>query len=135
MPDQLRYDTLHCSGMNPIAKTPNIDNFAARGVRLKECYVQASVCTQSRCSMFTGLYPHVSGYRSLENLLKPREQNLFRSLKEGGYHIACMARRGDLFASTVTELSLTEYRFLEPLEVSKIIGGDEVERLEEERTI
>lgn len=29
-----------------------------------DCYVQNSVCTQSRCSMFTGLYPHVSGRKS-----------------------------------------------------------------------
>ncbi|OKL58749.1 hypothetical protein UA08_06243 [Talaromyces atroroseus] len=122
MPDQLRYDALRCSGMNPAIKTPNIDSFASRGVRFTECYAQASVCSQSRCSMFTGLYPHVSGHRSLENLIKPWEPNLFRSLKENGYHVACMAPRGDMFAPTVTELSLTEYGFLEPPEVSKIIG-------------
>ncbi|KAJ5675468.1 hypothetical protein N7462_008365 [Penicillium macrosclerotiorum] len=94
MPDQLRYDALQCSGLNRVVKTPQIDTFASRGVRFSECYVQASVCTQSRCSMFTGLYPHVSGHRSLENLIKPWEPNLFRSLKEHGYHVACMAPRG-----------------------------------------
>jgi arylsulfatase A-like enzyme len=63
--------------------------------------------------MFTGTYPHVSGHRSLENLIKPWEPNMFRSLKENGYHVACLAPRGDTFAPTVTELSLTEYGFLE----------------------
>ncbi|OJJ67130.1 hypothetical protein ASPBRDRAFT_187137 [Aspergillus brasiliensis CBS 101740] len=123
MPDQLRYDALHCSGLNPHLHTPNIDAFANRGVRFTECYVQASVCSQSRCSTFTGRYPHVSGHRSLEALLQPWEPNLFRALKEGGYHIACLAPRGDLFAPAVTELSITEYGFLEPPEFRKVIGS------------
>lgn len=87
MPDQLRYDSLGCttkgsdgSTASPI-KTPNIDAFAARGSLFTNCFTQASVCSQSRCSMFTGTYPHVSGHRSLENLIKPWEPNVFRSLK------------------------------------------------------
>ncbi|KAK7214284.1 hypothetical protein V2G26_021462 [Clonostachys chloroleuca] len=35
------------------------------------------------------------------------------SMKEDGYHVACLAPRGDTFAPTVTELSLNEYGFLE----------------------
>lgn len=111
MPDQLRWDALGCNG-NPIAKTPNIDRFSQRGTRFTNCYVQNSMCTQSRCSMFLGLYPHVSGHRSLNNLIKSWEPNLFRSLKESGYHVACLAPRGDTYAPTVTELSMNEYGFL-----------------------
>lgn len=114
MPDQLRYDSLGCTSGGSGPRTPNIDAFAARGTRLTNCFTQASVCAQSRCSMFTGGYPHVSGHRSLENLIKPWEPNLFRSLKEeGGYHVACLAPRGDTFAPHVTELSVDEYGFLE----------------------
>ncbi|CAK7210097.1 hypothetical protein SBRCBS47491_000655 [Sporothrix bragantina] len=120
MPDQLRYDALGCTqdsaktGFQPSPiKTPNIDAFRARGTLFTECYVQASVCAQSRCSMFTGTYPHVSGHRSLNNLIKPWEPNILRSLKESGYHVACLAPRGDTFAPTVTELSVNEYGFLE----------------------
>jgi arylsulfatase A-like enzyme len=111
MPDQLRYDSLGCFG-NKIVKTPNIDKFAKSGLSFTNCYVQASVCSQSRCSMFTGQYSHVAGHRSLEHLIKPWEPNLFRSMKENGYHIACLAPRGDTFAPTVTEMSVTEYGFL-----------------------
>lgn len=120
MPDQLRYDALGCtqeslsSGPKPSPiRTPNIDAFRARGTLFTECYVQASVCAQSRCSMFTGTYPHVSGHRSLNNLIKPWEPNVLRSLKESGYHVACLAPRGDTFAPTVTEMSVNEYGFLE----------------------
>ncbi|KAF6845432.1 sulfatase [Colletotrichum musicola] len=140
MPDQLRYDSqvllrprdVRYGGSNTllqVVKTPNIDKFAAEGTRFTNCFVQASVCTQSRCSMFTGNYPHVSGHRSLENLIKPWEPNLFRSLKEkGGYHVACLAPRGDTFAPTVTELSLDEYGFLETPEfVPRFAGGQKAE--------
>lgn len=112
MPDQLRYDSLGCFG-NKHVKTPNIDAFAAQSTKFTNCYLQATVCSQSRCSLYTGLYPHVSGHRSLDNLIKPWEPNLFRTLKEDGYHVACLAPRGDTFAPSVTELSLTEYGFLE----------------------
>ncbi|CAI7606575.1 unnamed protein product [Penicillium bialowiezense] len=111
MPDQLRYDSVGCFG-NPHVRTPNIDAFAARGTKFTNCYLQAT----SRCSLYTGQYPHVSGHRSLENLIKPWEPNMFRSLKESGYHVACLAPRGDTFAPTVTELSVTEYGFLVPPE-------------------
>ncbi|CAG7564510.1 unnamed protein product [Fusarium equiseti] len=125
MPDQLRYDSLGCTtGPDSEIKTPNIDAFAVRGSLFTNCFTQASVCSQSRCSMFTGTYPHVSGHRSLENLIKPWEPNVFRSLKESGYHVACLAPRGDTFAPTVTELSLSEYGFLETPEFTpKFAGG------------
>ncbi|KAK8135129.1 hypothetical protein PG984_007141 [Apiospora sp. TS-2023a] len=114
MPDQLRFDSLGCtSPVGHPVQTPHIDAFARRGTLFTNCFTQASVCSQSRCSMFTGVYPHVSGHRSLHNLIKPWEPNLFRSLKESGYHVACLAPRGDTFAPTVTELSLDEYGFLE----------------------
>ncbi|KAH8671635.1 sulfatase [Xylariales sp. PMI_506] len=130
MPDQLRYDSLGCTvgggGVNSGAvRTPNIDAFRQRGTLFTNCFTQASVCSQSRCSIFTGCYPHVSGHRSLENLIKPWEPNLFRSLKEQGYHVACLAPRGDTFAPTVTELSVDEYGFLEtPDFVPRGLGGD-----------
>lgn len=81
------------------------------------------MCAQSRCSLYTGQYPHVSGHRSLENLIKPWEPNLFRSFKESGYHVACLAPRGDTFAPGVTELSVTEYGFLEPPELMPKFGA------------
>lgn len=133
MPDQLRYDALGCTttttnhpGAAGVVKTPNIDAFAREGTLFTNCFVQASVCAQSRCSIFTGNYPHVSGHRSLQSLIQPWEPNLFRSLREeGGYHVACLAPRGDTFAPEVTELSVDEYGFLEtPTFVPKFGGGN-----------
>lgn len=81
------------------------------------------MCAQSRCSIFTGNYPHVSGHRSLQSLIKPWEPNLFRALRQqGGYHVACLAPRGDTFAPEVTELSVDEYGFLETPEFIPSFG-------------
>lgn len=131
MPDQLRYDSLGCttghssssSNNNTVIQTPHLDAFAREGTLFTNCFVQASVCAQSRCSIFTGNYPHVSGHRSLQSLIRPWEPNLFRSLREeGGYHVACLAPRGDTFAPEVTELSVDEYGFLETPEFAPKFG-------------
>ena len=81
MPDQLRFDAVGTFSSHG-AKTPNIDAFAAEGVKFTYCFAQASTCWQSRTSMFTGQYPHVSGHRTLENLLKLWEPNIFRTLRD-----------------------------------------------------
>lgn len=95
-----------------LIQTPNIDAFAAEGVKFTNIFQQAPTCSQSRSSMFTGQYPHVAGHRTLHNVLKPWEPNVFRSLREGGYHVASLAPRGDLYAANATEASLDEYGFL-----------------------
>ncbi len=104
MPDQLRADALGCFG-NPMAKTPNIDALAARGVRFENAYVNHPVCSPSRVNLMTGWYPHTRGHRSLTHLVQPHEPNLLRYLKEGGYHVAWAGARGDVFAPGVTEQS------------------------------
>ena len=44
--------------------------------------------------------------------MKPWEPKVFRSLREGGYHVASLSPRGDLFAENATELSFHENGFL-----------------------
>lgn len=86
MPDQLRAESIGCYG-HPLVQTPHVDRLAAEGVRFENCICQYPVCTASRCSMFTGWYPHVRGHRSVYYLLRPDEPNLLRSLKRGGYDV------------------------------------------------
>jgi len=110
MPDELRADSLGAFG-NPVARTPHLDALAARGTRWTEAYSQHSVCSQSRVSLFTGWYPHVAGHRTLDNLLKPHEPNLLRSLREAGYYVAWAGIRGDTFAPGVTKASTDLHGF------------------------
>jgi arylsulfatase A-like enzyme len=61
--------------------------------------------------MFTGWYPHVHGHRTLTNLLKPWQPNVFRLLKDAGWFVAQCGPRGDTFAPGVTAASTTWHGF------------------------
>lgn len=54
--DEQRYDSLGCTG-NAHAATPNIDCLAAEGTLFTRHIAANPVCTPSRCSLLTGLYP------------------------------------------------------------------------------
>lgn len=116
MPDQLRYDCVGAFG-NSVIKTPNIDKLASDGVKFTNCYLQHSVCSQSRAAIVTGKYPHETGHRGLTTYLQPWENNLFKTLKENDYHVVSVGKRGDIFAEGGSEASLNEYGFIvEPAE-------------------
>ena len=61
--DQQRYDTIGALG-NPYVSTPNIDRLVDEGVAFTHAYCQSPICTPSRGSFLTGMYPsavHVNG--------------------------------------------------------------------------
>jgi iduronate 2-sulfatase len=53
--DDLRTD-LGCYG-HPLAKTPNLDRLAGRGVLFERAYIQQALCNPSRASLMTGRRP------------------------------------------------------------------------------
>ena len=50
---------LSCYG-DLVIKTPNIDRLASQGVLFENGYVTQSVCSPSRSTIFTGLYPQAA---------------------------------------------------------------------------
>ncbi|MCZ6712043.1 MAG: sulfatase-like hydrolase/transferase [Gammaproteobacteria bacterium] len=58
--DQQRYDTMACYG-NGWINTPNLNALASKSTVFRNCYVTQAVCTASRGSIMTGLYPHTAG--------------------------------------------------------------------------
>ncbi len=68
-PDQWRGDVLGHLG-NSAAQTPHLDNLVATdAISFRNSFVQAKVCTPSRCSFMTGWYPHVRGHRTMHYML------------------------------------------------------------------
>lgn len=103
-PDEMRWDALAHMGINPAAITPNLDEFAKNeAVSFSEAFCQNPVCVPSRCSFFTGLYPHVRGHRTMQHMLHEDESSLFSELKNAGYYV-WMNDRNDLVAGQIPGL-------------------------------
>ena len=60
MTDQQRADHLGCYG-NLKVITPNIDEIRKSGIRFDEFYANSPVCSPTRASLMTGLYPDHAG--------------------------------------------------------------------------
>jgi len=54
--DQQRFDTIGALG-NPHVQTPVVDQLVADGVAFTHAYCQSPICTPSRSSFMTGMYP------------------------------------------------------------------------------
>jgi N-sulfoglucosamine sulfohydrolase len=55
---------LSCYG-DDVIKTPNLDQIAGNGFRFKNAYVSQAVCSPSRSTILSGLYPHQTGHFGL----------------------------------------------------------------------
>jgi len=85
--DDLGYGDLGCYGQERI-KTPNLDRFAAEGVRFENYFCTTPLCSPSRGSIMTGRYPHSNGLNGLTHRgfsLNPAERALPQLLAEAGY--------------------------------------------------
>ena len=58
--DDLGYGELGCYG-NTAAITPNLDRFAAEGLKLTDCHSACPVCSPSRSALLTGRHPYRNG--------------------------------------------------------------------------
>ena len=58
--DQQRYDTISLNGLTQ-CQTPYIDEIAKGGINFSYAYTPIALCSPSRGSIFTGLFPHNHG--------------------------------------------------------------------------
>lgn len=76
-------------GGHPQSKTPIIDKLAASGVRFMNAQTNVPVCSPSRNSLITGVYPHVSKDFGWTDLKKQpvlmNNKTIIRFFKENGY--------------------------------------------------
>ena len=56
-------------------RTPNMDAIAEQGVMFRSAFVAYPVCSPSKGALYTGLYPHTNGLRSLtQNFFVPASE-------------------------------------------------------------
>jgi arylsulfatase A len=87
--DDQGWGDLGCYG-HPRIKSPNLDRFAAEGIRLEQCYAACSVCSPSRSSILTGRTPYRNGvFRWIpggsQYHLRQSEITIASLLKQRGY--------------------------------------------------
>lgn len=89
--DQLRYDCLAVTG-NPDVRTPNLEALAADAVTFDRAFCPYPVCTPSRYSMLSGLYPHQ--HRGLNNhsTLAADIDTFPRALHRKGYRTTAIGK-------------------------------------------
>ena len=85
--DQHRRDAVGAYG-NPLIRTPHLDALARRGVLFESAYVTQPLCTPSRASLLTGLYPHTHGAGLNNAALSPDRRILVEMLPPGAYRSA-----------------------------------------------
>ncbi len=113
MTDQQRFDGLGANG-NDIIQTPNLDALANSGANLQEYFTNCPVCVPSRCTLFTGRYPHSHGVKENYNVLEPgREFHLFRVLKQTGYKLGYCGKNHLLEKPEFENFDYTGYVFPE----------------------
>ena len=75
--DQHNARCLSCAG-HPDVKTPNLDRLSAEGVRFENAYTQNPICTPSRMSFLSGLYPSTMGTTASTAPTGPRDHEHVR---------------------------------------------------------
>ena len=94
--DDMGYGDLTCYGGKGV-HTDHIDGLASEGIRFTQFYVNAPICSPSRCALLTGQYParwRITSYlasraenrdRGMAQWLDPAAPSLARELRAAGY--------------------------------------------------
>ena len=101
--DDLGYGDLGCYG-HPRIQTPNIDRFAAEGLKLTDCYAAHANCSPSRAGLMTGRTPTRLGIFNWIPVYSPvhlqrSELTIATLLRNAGYdtcHVGKWHLSGDL---------------------------------------
>ncbi|MCL2641249.1 MAG: sulfatase-like hydrolase/transferase, partial [Phycisphaerales bacterium] len=89
--DQLRYDTLGCTG-NKLVKTPHIDRLAQEGILMANTFSACPICGPYRAQLLTGRYSHANGVMDNEYRLWNNQTTIAQTLTQAGYRTAYVGK-------------------------------------------
>jgi arylsulfatase A-like enzyme len=81
--DQQHFTTLGVK--NPKISTPNLDRLANEGLRATRAYCNSPVCSPSRSTIITGMYPSTHGCWNLGTKLPETTPTVGETFQENGY--------------------------------------------------
>ena len=93
--DDQRWDAMSCvpDRFFPALRTPNMDRLASEGVRFANAFCTWSLCSPSRASFLSGVYPHVHGVRdNFTDYPSARLPSYHSHLKQAGYRTAYVGK-------------------------------------------
>ncbi len=91
--DDLDGYSLGCYGSKVQDISPNIDQFAAEGIRFEHAYVNAAICVPSRAILATGLYGHNSGVMGFEKMKEGNKTPLIMEiLRDHNYRVGVLGK-------------------------------------------
>jgi len=89
--DDQRWDALGSAG-HPFFQSPNLDRLAREGVRFSNTFVTTSLCSPSRATFLTGLYPHRHGVRNNLTPWTGEHLTFLERLASAGYDCAFIGK-------------------------------------------
>jgi arylsulfatase A-like enzyme len=109
--DEQRADTMAAYG-NTRIQTPNLNRLASQSVVFERAYVTQPVCTPSRSSLLTGLYPHSNGCTE-NNVPLPAEVPCLPELISSGRYATAYHGKWHLGDEIFAQHSFDEWRSIE----------------------
>lgn len=76
----------------PYAANDNIARLAAEGCVLDNAFCTNSISVPSRAAILTGQYSHLNGVYTLDDALRPEQDNIAKRLQQAGYRTALVGK-------------------------------------------
>ncbi len=109
--DEQRFDTLACYG-NQRIEMPNLNRLASQSVVFDRAYVSQPVCTPSRATLMTGLWPHTHGLTE-NNLALPAQTRCLPELGAFGDYATGYFGKWHLGDEIFAQHGFTEWRSID----------------------
>jgi arylsulfatase A-like enzyme len=91
--DDVRWDDLGYAG-HPFSRTPHLDRLAREGVQFRNAFAVTPLCSPSRATLLTGLYPHTHGItdNTDRSAASHRLATFPQTLQRAGYETAFLGK-------------------------------------------